>query len=308
MIDIGFALTPGPLKGQIEAWMGDLDKVLPHLQGKVRSLWMPDHFFWEDMPTYEAMTVLTYLAARWPAFDVGSSVLGQTYRNPAMVAKMAATLHTLSGGRFILGMGAGWKEDEHRGYNYTYLSPKLRLQQLEDTLKIIRLLWEEPGPVSYQGAHYQIQDAYCEPRPDPAPIIMVGGGGYTTMRHAARYADWWNLSDVNIEQFTARLEILRQHCDTYERDFATIRKTWFGRLVLGKTEAEARQRGQTQGRSHYAGWTLEGALVGTPSQVIEQMQPFIDVGVDYLMLEMLDIEQPDVLEMVVNDVLPNIGK
>ena len=128
------------------------------------------------------------------------------------------------------------------------------------------------------------------------------------MRHAARYADWWNLSDVNIEQFTQRLAILRKHCETYERDFSTMRKTWFGRLVLGKTKEEARQRGLAQGRSHYAGWTLEGALVGTPSQVIEQMQPFIDVGVDYFMLEILDIEEPDVLEMVVNDVLPNIGK
>ncbi len=87
----------------------------------------PDHFFWGTMPTYEAMTVLTYLAARFPEFDVGSSVLGQSYRNPAHLAKTAATLQTLTRGRFILGLGAGWKEDEHHAYNYHYPNARIRL-------------------------------------------------------------------------------------------------------------------------------------------------------------------------------------
>ena len=308
-IDFGLALTPGPLKGDIDKWLDDLDAVLPNLQGHFKSLWMPDHFFWDDMPTYEALTVLTFLAARFPQFDVGSSVLGQAYRNPAYLAKVAATLQVLTRGRFILGLGAGWKEDEHLAYNYDYPSAKIRLQQLEDTLQIIKQLWTSPDPVTYEGKHWdKVINAYCEPRPDPTPPIMIGGGGKTTMRHAARYADWWNISDVNVTDFKARLDILQHHCEDIWRDFASIRKTWFGRLVLGETEAEARARGQNKGRSHYAGWTLEGALLGTPQQVVEQIAAFAEVGVDYFMLEILDIESPAIQAMVIEDVLAQINK
>lgn len=297
MIDIGLALTPGPLKGQLDEWLAGYKQVLPQLSGLVQSLWMPDHFFWGDVPTYEAMTVLTYMAASFPDFAVGSSVLGQSYRNPALLAKMANTLHALSGGRFILGMGAGWKADEYEGYGYPYPSAKTRLSELDEALTIIRKLWSEAGPFSYEGNHYRVKDAYCEPLLDSPPTLMVGGGGKTTMRLAAKHADWWNLSDTPIAGFVERLRILEGHCEKQGRDFSTIRKTWFGRLVLGQTMEEARGRGLRSGRSHYDGWTQEGALVGTPDDVLAQVQPFVDVGVDYFMLEMLDIEDGAVLDL-----------
>ncbi|MEM7118274.1 MAG: LLM class flavin-dependent oxidoreductase [Chloroflexota bacterium] len=298
MIEVGLALTPGPLKGDIGAWLADYAQVLPQLEGKISSLWMPDHFFWEDMPTYEAMTVLTYMAASFPNFMVGSSVLGQSYRNPALLAKMGNTLHTLSNGRFILGIGAGWKEDEYVGYGYPYPNAKLRLQELDEALTIIKTLWAERGPHSFAGQHYQISNAYCEPLLEKPPTIMIGGGGKTTMRLAAKHADWWNLSDVNFEAFKARMDILEGHCHNLGRDFSTIRKTWFGRLVLGNSMEEARERGLAQGRSHYDGWTLEGALVGTVADVLEQIRPFVEADVDYFMLEILDVEKPEILEMV----------
>lgn len=209
---------------------------------------MPDHFFWDDVPTYEAMVVLTFMAARFPEFAVGSSVLGQSYRNPALLAKMSNTLHALSGGRFILGIGAGWKEDEYLGYGYP--SAKTRLSELNEALLIIRKLWSEAGSLSFEGEHYRIKDAYCEPILDPAPTLMVGGGGRTTMRLAAKYADWWNLSDTPIDGFVERMRILEGHCEKQGRDFNTIRKTFFGRLVLGNTMEEARKRGMESGRSH----------------------------------------------------------
>ena len=104
-------------------------------------------------------------------------VLGQSYRNPATLALMAATLQALSGGKFIMGIGAGWKEDEYRAYNYPYPSPSVRVQQLEEILIILKKMWEEPGQVSYQGRHYAIKDAWCEPKPEPQIPILVGGGG-----------------------------------------------------------------------------------------------------------------------------------
>ena len=308
MIEIGLALTPGPLKGQPQQWLANYDHVVPHLTGLVDSLWMPDHFFWEDMPTYEAMTVVTYLAARFPTFKVGSSVLSQSYRNPALLAKMAATLQALSNGRFILGIGAGWKESEYRAYDYPYPSAKIRLQQLDEALTLIKKMWTEAGPISFAGQHYQVNQAYCEPRPEPTPVVMIGGGGKTTMRLAARHADWWNLSDVDIDVFKQRLAILEAHCNDIGRDFGSIRKTWFGRLVLGSSAEEAQKRGTTSGRSHYAGWNLAGAFVGTPEQVLTQIRPFVDIGVDTFMFEILDIEQADILQMTVEVVLPAIQK
>jgi alkanesulfonate monooxygenase SsuD/methylene tetrahydromethanopterin reductase-like flavin-dependent oxidoreductase (luciferase family) len=302
-IQFGLILSPGPLKGEIERWLQDLDDVLPVLESHVDSLWMPDHFFWDDMPTYEAMTVLTYLAARFPAYHVGTGVLGQTYRNPALLAKMGATLQALSGGRFIMGIGAGWKEDEHLAYNIPYPSAKIRLEQLEDTLQILRLMWTTPGPITFEGSHYRVKDAYCEPLPDPVPTIMVGGGGKTTMLHAARYADWWNISDVPANYYAERLNTLRSHCESLGRDFSTIRKTWYGRMVLGTTEAEARHRGQTQGRDHYDGWTLDAALIGTPAQVVDQIAAFVDLGVDYFMVDILDVHLPVIQELLLETVI-----
>src|SRR5262245_23117603 len=100
-VEFGLALPAGPPKGQLNRFTDDLDVILPQLQGHFRSLWMTDHFFWDDEPTHEAWTVISYLAARYPQFEIGPIVLGQSYRNPALLAKMGATLQTLSGGRFI---------------------------------------------------------------------------------------------------------------------------------------------------------------------------------------------------------------
>ena len=275
---------------------------------KIKSLWMPDHFFWKELPTYEAMTVLTYMAARFPGFQVGSSVLGQSYRNPALLAKMGNTLHHLTGGRFILGIGAGWKEDEYRGYGYAYPRAGIRLEQLDEALHIITTLWRESGPHTYEGKHYQLANAFCEPVLPKPPLIVVGGGGKKTMRLAARYADWWNLSDVNAEQFGQRLAILKQHCEDIGRDYGTIRKTFFGRLVLGRSMEEARERGLKEGRGHYDGWTLDGAMVGTTADVLEKMNPFVDMGVDYFMFEILDIQKPEVKETFLNELYPALGQ
>jgi alkanesulfonate monooxygenase SsuD/methylene tetrahydromethanopterin reductase-like flavin-dependent oxidoreductase (luciferase family) len=296
-VEFGFSLPAGPPKGQIDKFLDDLDAVLPQLEGRFRSLWMTDHFFWDDLPTHEAWTVLAFIAARWPQFEVGPIVLGQSYRNPALLAKMAATLQALSGGRFIMGIGAGWKEDEYHAYGYPYPRPGVRVAQLSDTLEILKRLWTEPGKVTYRGEHYEIVDAWCEPKPDPVPPILVGGGGFKTTRLAVQYADLWNLPDAPWDEYAKRLDYIAQHCDELGSDPATLRLSWFGRLVLGRTDAEVRERG-------YGKWTAANAFAGTPAQVVEQMGPFIEAGCDYYMVEVLDIERPDVMGMLLEEVLP----
>ena len=300
MVDFGLGLLHGPPKGQNDLFLADLDKTLPQIAGSFRSIWMTDHFQWEGQPTFEAWTVLSFIAARYPEFEVGPMVLGQSYRNPALLALMAASLQALSGGRFIMGIGAGWKEDEYLAYDYEYPSPRVRVQQLEETLIILKKMWEEPGPVSYQGAHYRIKDAWCEPKPETKIPILVGGGGYTTMKHAAKYADIWNLPDKPLEPYVERLNVMRRHLDDIERDPATLRLSWFGRVSLGRTEAEAEARG----KSRIPQWTQDNSFVGTPQRVAELMSEFVKEGVDYFMIDIIDAPDEEIIGMFTEEVIP----
>jgi alkanesulfonate monooxygenase SsuD/methylene tetrahydromethanopterin reductase-like flavin-dependent oxidoreductase (luciferase family) len=141
----------------------------------------------------EGWRALTYLSALQPRLKFGHAVLSQSFRNPALLAKMDATLQYMSGGRFILGIGAGWKKYEYRAYGYDFPSAGTRIEELEETLQIINAMWrEKQGTV--QGKHYRVIEAWCEPKPEPIPPIMIGGSKPRMLRLIARYADWWSVS------------------------------------------------------------------------------------------------------------------
>ncbi len=298
-VDFGLVLPAGPRKGQVNAWLDDLDAHIPFFVDHFKGLWMTDHFMRYEEPVYEAWVVMAFAAARWPQFTIGPIVLGQSYRNPALTAKMGATLQTLTDGRFIMALGAGWKEDEYHAYGYPFPRAGIRIEQLADTLEIVHRLWHEPGPVTYHGKHYHIVDAYCEPRPAPIPTLIVGGGGAKTMALAVHYGDWWNLPDKNAEGYAERLTTLRQLCVEGGRDPQSLRLTWFGRLAVAKSEgdAEALSNGK---------WTRKNAIVGTVSQVIEQFQQFTALGVDYFMFELLNFTDPETRAAVLEEVLPRV--
>jgi alkanesulfonate monooxygenase SsuD/methylene tetrahydromethanopterin reductase-like flavin-dependent oxidoreductase (luciferase family) len=302
-VDFGLALVEAHPASHLTKWMDDLDAILPHLEGHFKSLWMTDHLFWGEQYAYECWTVLSFLAARFPKFDVGPMVIGQNYRNPALLAKMAATLQIFSQGRLILGIGTGWKEDEYRAYDYEFPSIPVRVEQLEDTYEIIKRLWTQPGKVSYRGKHYQITDAILEPKPDPLPPLMFGGGGNKTMMVAAKHCDWWNLSDAGITRFNDRVSVLNQHCESVGRDPASIRKTWFGRVVTGAKQAEIDALANSVPGRKY---TTDNAFVGTPSQIVEQMQAFVDIGVTYFMIDILGLPDETIREMVLKEILPGV--
>ena len=294
---ISLSLPPGPDKGKIRKYMDELDVALPQLAGHVDSLWMTDHFIWDDDPCYEAWTVMCFLAARWPQYRIGSIVLCQSYRNPALLAKMGATLQSLSGGRFIMGIGAGWKEDEYRAYDFPFPRAGIRVEQLQDTLEILTRMWRQPGPISWQGRHYRITEAICEPRPQPVPPVIVGAGERKTIRLAVQYADGWNPAVFELPLFRERLTIFHQHCEELERDPASMEISWCGRLSVAATERAARERNSRS-------WEREGAFIGSPAQVIEQMQSFIDLGVSRFILEILEFSDEEVIGILVEDILP----
>ena len=284
---LGVVLPIGPTPGEPSRLLAHADALIDAIDPHVSDLWVTDHLQWDDQPTLEAWTTLSYAAARWPHLNVGTVVLGQSYRNPGLLSKMAATLQVLSGGRLIFGIGAGWKQDEYDAFAYPYPSGGTRVDELRETLELLTASWDQPGPVSYDGAHYRLTDAHLVPRPDPRPPILVGGGGDKTLRLVARHADWWNLPDCSAHEYAARLTELRQACTEVERDPADIRLGWFGRLAVAATMDEA--LGLSGGR-----WTPDNALVGTRDDVAAQVAEFTQHDVDHFAVEVLvaDPETP----------------
>jgi alkanesulfonate monooxygenase SsuD/methylene tetrahydromethanopterin reductase-like flavin-dependent oxidoreductase (luciferase family) len=270
------------------------------------SVWVDDHFWpWakfqsNDTPYVECLTTIAYFAARYPTLKFGSSVLCQSYRNPALMAKMVANLQWLTGGRFIFGIGAGWMEEEYLANNMDFPKPAVRIAQLEEAIQIVNKLWHET-PASFSGKYYQIQDAYLMPKPDPIPPMLIGGGGeQLTLRVVAKYADWWNIPGGTYENYARKLEILRQHCEAIGRDFNSIGKSWSAECIaVAPTEAEARQIAESTPYQN-------GPIYGTPAQVAEQLQAFVDLGVSYLVVRVVDFPNTAGLQLFINEVMPRL--
>ncbi len=184
-----------------------------------------------------------------------------------------------------MALGAGWKEDEYRAYGYNFPRPGLRIEQLEESLEILRRMWREPGPATFAGKHYRVDNAHCEPKPNPIPTLLIGGGGDKTLRLAARYADWWNTPDASVAFYRERSAALDAACVEVGRDPATLRRTWFGRLAVADTQSEA--EALSSGR-----WTAANAIVGTPAQCREQIDAFVACGVSYFMVDVLGADDP----------------
>jgi alkanesulfonate monooxygenase SsuD/methylene tetrahydromethanopterin reductase-like flavin-dependent oxidoreductase (luciferase family) len=264
---------------------------------------MVDHLMSDDTDMLEGFTALTYMAALHPKLKFGHAVLCQSFRNPALLAKMAATLHFMSGGRFILGIGAGWYEAEYRAYGYDFPTNSVRVEQLEETLQIIRRLWTQ-DKATFMGKHYRIIDAQLEPKPDPLPTIMVGAFRPKMLRLTARYADWWNVSSTGVEPYRRMVSEFERACAKVDRAPSSVRRSWIGGCACAATQAEAESL--TEGR-----WSIydpeDFGFVGTPEQVIEQMRPFIDLGVDYFMFDCGGFPRLTTLELLIKELLPRLN-
>ncbi|MCA9913577.1 MAG: LLM class flavin-dependent oxidoreductase [Anaerolineae bacterium] len=295
-IQFGLLLPTGSRPGQPTNFIQPLRQHAAEFSTHFHSLWMTDHFFWGDTPTYEAWTTITYLAATLPEFHIGSLVLGQGYRNPALLAKMAATLQLLSGGRLILGLGAGWKEDEYHAYGYDFPPASERITELEEALIIIKRMWYDENPVDYYGRHYRIVDAYCEPQPNPIPPLLVGGGGRKTLRVTAQHANWWNYSGKTPQLYREKVKQLHESCDYIGRNPRDIRLTWLGKLVLGNTPAAIKK----------ADPSGDAPLSGNAAQVVDRIGQYVELGVDYFIFELPNLDDLDMLHRVAEEVLPQV--
>ena len=218
--------------------------ILPTAFEHFDCVWLADHFYGferESDPFLESWTTMTWLAAKFPTVKLCHHVLGQGYRNPALTAKMAATLQTLSGGRFILGIGAGWRGEEFERYGYDFPSTATRIRQLEETVKICKLMWSEDSP-SFEGRYFSIKDAKAPPKPDPAPPIMIGGQGEQLMLPMiGRLADGWNTFMFDEEAWTRKRDVMRKSAEEAGRDPADITISVTREVGLPNTSQESEE-------------------------------------------------------------------
>jgi alkanesulfonate monooxygenase SsuD/methylene tetrahydromethanopterin reductase-like flavin-dependent oxidoreductase (luciferase family) len=219
--------------------------ILPTALQHFDSLWIADHFYGFDSPTdpfMEAWTTLTWLAAKFPKVLLCHHVLGQGYRNPALTAKMAATLQVLSGNRFMLGIGAGWREDEYLAYGYDFPRPAERFAQLEELIYICRKMWTEDSP-SFTGKHFNIDKAAAPPRPTVIPPVRIGAyGEQIGLPLVGRLADVWNSSIQGNEQsWLKKREIMRTSAEQAGRDPQSIEISLTIERALPTNDLESQQ-------------------------------------------------------------------
>lgn len=286
-----------------DRYMADINRLLDTVSGQYESAWCIDHLNGDEL---EGWTALAYLAALHRELVWGHTVLCQSFRNPALLAKMAATLQLATGGRIVLGIGAGWLAEEYEAYGYPFPSAGTRVHELDEALRIITAMWKQ-DQVTFAGRHHRVMDARCEPKPNPLPPIMVGAFGAKMLRLTARHADWWNVSSTSIEDYRGMAMELERACDEIDRDPATVRRTWSGGCVCAPTEADvAKLRAARDARGEEFAYDPED-FVGTPSELVARMQPFIELGVDCFMLDCGGFPSLTTVETLIDAVLPAIN-
>lgn len=257
-------------------------------------------------PCYDGLTALAGLAAGTSKITCGILVTGVTYRNPAMLAKIAVTLDHLSGGRFELGMGAAWYELEHNQYGIPFPAVKDRMDMLEEAVPIVKSLFTQKH-TTFEGKHFQLKDALSEPKPlKKIPIWIGGGGEQRTLRVTARFADGWNYFLGPVEEYQHKLDVLAKHCTDCGRDPQEIRKSVVCQAVLRETRSQAQEAAEQRARKlgDKAAPLPEAAVVGTPEDLIERLRPFVKMGVgDFLVLARPPAD-PVTLELFATRVAP----
>ncbi len=243
-------------------------------------IWYADHFMPNapdtSTPWPEAWTTLSALGAQVPRIRIGTLVSGNTYRHPAVLAKMAATLDHISGGRVVLGLGAGWQENEHHQYGIPFYTTRERLERLDEACRVIKSLFTERSS-TFPGRYYQLKDATLEPKPvqDPLPLLIGGGGEKVTLRITAEHADEWNVwGDPAILEH--KMAVLDAHCADLGRDPAAIKRTAVALLFMSDDADFLQKMREAK--------LPQPALIGTPEEIRAIVAAYESIGVDELIV------------------------
>jgi F420-dependent oxidoreductase-like protein len=281
------------------------------------SLWVSDHFFLTpelvDTPCLECWTTLAALARDTKRLRLGAMVASQSYRNPALTAKIAASVDNMSVGRLNFGAGAGWKEVEYRAYGYPFPSPDTRIRQLNESLEIAKRMWTEER-ATYEGKYYNVADAVCSPKPlqRPYPPIWIGGTGSFTLKIAACHADAINFSwTIPVPQFRAKLDEFRGYCVLRDRDYDSIRKSAGLMITIAEDEdalaAKLREREASSNTPYMKYLSKQPTnLVGTTHQVAARIREYMALGVDHFILRFHFGEEIEGMRLFTEKVRPRL--
>jgi F420-dependent oxidoreductase-like protein len=269
------------------------------------SFWLVDHFWTIGMPEVdllEAVTMMSALAARTERVRIGTLVLCNSFRNPALLAKSLTTIDHISNGRLEVGLGAGWMEQEYRAYGYEFPSVGTRLRQLEEGLQILKAMFTE-NRANFKGRYYTVTDAPNNPKPvqKPHPPIMIGGAGEKVLlRLVAKYADRWNCP-AGYRDFKKTLGVLHEHCRAVGRDPKDITVSEQLMVCIGANRAEADQKWEmAKGRKPFS-FT---AVKGTPDEVVKQLREHVSWGVTMFTMMFADMAPPQTVELFAREVMP----
>jgi F420-dependent oxidoreductase-like protein len=290
-------------------------------QAGYESLWVYDHFHTVPVPTqevtYEAWTLMSALSTVTSTVRLGQMCTCNSYRPPAYLAKVAATIDVISGGRVEMGIGAGWYEHEYLGYGYDFPKASVRIGQLDEAVEIMKRMWTE-DEVVFDGEHYQLAGAICQPKPvqDPhIPFWIAGGGEQLTLNVAARYAAYTNFGN-DIDEFNAKSEFLKGHCDDVGRDFGEIVRSTNFNVVCESTEAAVAERIDwltAKAAEHLDEKRVAGVratfseYAGTPEQLVSRLQPWAEAGMSYAIVNFAEAAYDTTgLELFASEVMPNL--
>jgi F420-dependent oxidoreductase-like protein len=258
-----------------------------------------------DEPTVECYSALSALAETTDEMALSGLVTCVHYRNPALLAKMMASLDVLSEGRAVLGIGAGWNDPEYEAVGMDFPDPATRVKQMRDAIELCQTAWSEDSPVDYDGEYYDLDEFYCNPKRD-IPILVGGGGEQLTLRVAAEYADWWNVPGTDPETYEHKLDVLRDHCRDLGTGYGEIKKTVTLNAIV-REEAEAAHGvyedlltetddGPTP-REEFRG------AVGSVAEVCDLVETYRDMGVETFQIEVPKNDRRTA-ELFVDEVLP----
>ncbi len=274
-------------------------------------LYRSDHYTNANPPDIESLELwvsLTWLASHTSRIEFGPLVSPVSFRQPTMTARMAAAVDDLSGGRLILGLGAGWQEREHTNYGWDLLDVPGRFARFSEGLDIITHLLAQEAPLDYAGQYYQLKDAVLLPRPHRpgGPPILIGGNGpKLTLPRVAQYATEWNAVYIGANRFRELNGLLDEMLLARGREPHTVRRSLMTRVEIGDEAA-------LQSKFAHSQHSLDeirnrGVVMGTPEQIVDQLHKLAEVGVQRVMLQWLDLDNLDGLETLAQHVLPHLN-
>ena len=262
-------------------------------------------------PSLETWVSLTALATRTRRIRFGPMVSPLTFYHPAMLAKMAAAIDTLAGGRFDLGIGAGWNDYEHRMFGVPFPPVRERLDRLDCGARAIVALWQG-RKVTLEQPHYPLVEAESYPLPPGGrvPLIIGGRGEKRTLRIVAEHADEWNVTRVTFDEHRAKSAVLEEHCRAIGRDPRAIRRSLMVPIIIGATAAEVAAR-HARARAIFprvpeeaAAWRAAGFLYGAPEEIAADLQRWLALGVTRVMLQMLDMDDLAAIDLIARKISP----